>query len=290
MATVPNHGSLHALLLLSDSALPLGSFAFSSGLESFLGHKKFLATSAVPQASQSSATWPVQQAEHFQTFLSSSLQNTANTALPYVLAAYHHPHLLPQLDNDFDASTPCTVARRASIAQGKALVAVWERALCFSGLSGSTDVKAKDARDLLTAFAAAPKSSHASRSSTDLDSPLFAHLAPLFGAVSRATHLSAADTAYVFLLNHVKAVVSAGVRAGVLGPYQAQAILAGSRLRGELANNFEKLLGSNSTISGPDALTAEEWLQRVQDAAICVPVMDLWMGRHELLYSRIFNS
>ena len=31
------------------------------------------------------------------------------------------------LDNDFDASTPCTVARRASIAQGRALLTVWER-------------------------------------------------------------------------------------------------------------------------------------------------------------------
>jgi urease accessory protein len=194
------------------------------------------------------------------------------------------------LDNDFDASTPCTVARRASIAQGKALVAVWERALCFSGLSESTDAKAKAAHDLLTAFAAAPKSGRTSQNANDFDGPLNAHLAPLFGAVSRATQLSAADTAYIFLLNHVKAVVSAGVRVGVLGPYQAQAILAGSRLREELARNYENMLGSNSTTSASNALTPDEWLQKVQDAAICVPVMDLWMGRHELLYSRIFNS
>jgi urease accessory protein len=290
MTSISSHESLHALLLLSDSALPLGSFAFSSGLESFLGHKKFLATSAIPQAPQSSAIWPIQQAQHFQTFLFSSLQNTAKTALPYVLAAYHHPHLLPQLDNDFDASTPCTVARRASVAQGKALVAVWERALCFSGLSGSKDVKAKAARDLLTAFAADSKSGHASRVSDNFDGPLNAHLAPLFGAVSRATRLTAADTAYVFLLNHAKAVVSAGVRAGVLGPYQAQAILAGSRLREDLSRSFERLLGNDSTTPDSDTLTADEWLQKVQNAAICVPVMDLWMGRHELLYSRIFNS
>src|SRR4051812_40700805 len=32
--------SLHTLLLLADSALPLGSFAFSSGLESYLAHRK----------------------------------------------------------------------------------------------------------------------------------------------------------------------------------------------------------------------------------------------------------
>ncbi|KAF1823057.1 uncharacterized protein K489DRAFT_307065, partial [Dissoconium aciculare CBS 342.82] len=288
-----SHDSLHALLLLSDSALPLGSFAFSSGLESFLGHKKFLATSTGTNTSKSSATWPTQQAQHFQTFLSSSLQNTANIALPYVLAAYYHPELLPQLDNDFDASTPCTVARRASIAQGKALVAVWERALCHSGLwasAGGAPAKARQAHDLLKAFAFSLKTPTASPFQEIFEIPLNAHLAPLFGAVCRAAHLSAADVAYTFLLNHAKAVVSAGVRAGVLGPYQAQAILAGSRLRQDLAENLEKLLGSTSAIADEDPRTAEEWMQKVQDAAICVPVMDLWMGRHELLYSRIFNS
>lgn len=37
--------ALHTLLLLADSALPLGSFAFSSGLESFLAHHRPAATS-----------------------------------------------------------------------------------------------------------------------------------------------------------------------------------------------------------------------------------------------------
>jgi urease accessory protein len=29
---------------------------------------------------------------------------------------------------------------------------------------------------------------------------------------------------------------------------------------------------------------------KVEDAGLSVPVMDLWVGRHEVLYSRIFNS
>jgi urease accessory protein len=106
--------ALHALLLLSDSALPLGSFAFSSGLESYLAHHKL----SPPSASQ----LPL-----FNTFLRLSLSTLASTALPYVLAGYRNPDEIETLDNDFDASTPCTVARRASIAQGRALLAVWDR-------------------------------------------------------------------------------------------------------------------------------------------------------------------
>jgi urease accessory protein len=33
-----------------------------------------------------------------------------------------------------------------------------------------------------------------------------------------------------------------------------------------------------------------EWDTPVDMAGQSVPAMDLWIGRHELLYSRIFNS
>jgi urease accessory protein len=34
----------------------------------------------------------------------------------------------------------------------------------------------------------------------------------------------------------------------------------------------------------------EGWERETEDAGQCVPVMDVWVGRHERLYSRIFNS
>lgn len=71
----------------------------------------------------------------------------------------------------------------------------------------------------------------------------------------------------------MRTVTSAAVRASVLGPYQAQAVLASGELR-------EKI----------QALVGEMWDVKVEDAGLSVPVMDLWVGRHEMLYSRIFNS
>lgn len=247
LATTP--ASLHALLLLSDSALPLGSFAFSSGLESFLGHRK------QPTAQQKSKA--------FNIFLDHSLENLASTALPYVLSAYHDSSNLEDLDNDVDASTPCTVARRASIAQGKALLTIWERAL-------SAAATAEPAAEAVSAFAKAAKSSKPDASGLQL---INGHFPPLFGAVARALGLAEQETCYLFLLNHAKAMLSAAVRASVMGPYQSQAVLASAALQDHINDLIRRYKGL-----------------RAGDAAVSVPAMDLWMGRHELLYSRIFNS
>lgn len=103
--------------------------------------------------------------------------------------------------------------------------------------------------------------------------PVSAHLAPLFGAVSRLAGLGLEQAAYVFMLSHVKALVSAAVRASVFGPFQAQKVLASESVQGMIQGVVER-----------------EWDTRWEEAGQCVPVMDLWIGRHEMLYSRIFNS
>jgi len=98
-------------------------------------------------------------------------------------------------------------------------------------------------------------------------------LGPLWGVVTRAFSVDEESAAYLYLFSHARTVVSAAVRAGVLGPYQAQAELASIDLR----HCIEKLV--------------KEWWNTVpEDAGQVVPVMDLWVGRHEKLYSRIFNS
>ncbi|QDS69920.1 hypothetical protein FKW77_001476 [Venturia effusa] len=256
--------SLHTLLLLADSALPLGSFAFSSGLESYLAHSK--------ERSLKNQESPVpSQYALLQTFLDLSLQSLAGTALPYVLATYRDPSQLEELDNNFDASTPCTVARRASVAQGRALLSVWDRSYKSHypapTLPNEKETVAEAAITMLHDF------SGLLRGSTLEQYPLNAHLAPLWGVITQILSIPLHSAAYLFLFSHARTVISAAVRAGVLGPYQAQALLASSGLR----NRMEELVVQN-------------WNRTTEDGGQAVPAMDLWVGRHEMLYSRIFNS
>ncbi|CEJ80763.1 hypothetical protein VHEMI00928 [[Torrubiella] hemipterigena] len=234
----------HFILLLSDSALPVGSFAFSSGLESYLVHN--------PRTS------------NFTTFLPLSISSFASTTLPFVLAACRDPINLASLDDQLDAAIICTVGRRASTSQGRALLSIWERSFRSTVPPGSTAADAQILRhfsDLL-------------RKSNGMEIPLVsAHFGPLFGALCAIVGLSLRQTAYVFMLSHVKALLSAAVRASVFGPYQAQKVLASERV--------QRLI---------NAAIDKEWHTTVEDAGQSVPIMDLWIGRHEVLYSRIFNS
>lgn len=134
----------HLLLLLADSALPIGSFAFSSGLESYLAHGRGRRDGSLAA------------------FVPLSLSS---------LAAHRRPPALASLDDQLDAAVVCTVARRASVAQGRALLGVWERSLA----PALADAPA------LRSFAALLR--HGSASADGAPPPVAAHLAPLFGAV-----------------------------------------------------------------------------------------------------------
>ncbi|KAK3358994.1 hypothetical protein B0T25DRAFT_82530 [Lasiosphaeria hispida] len=253
LSPVPTSAN-HFLLLLSDSALPLGSFAFSSGLESYLAHTK----AGFHGPSHPPATSPAP----FAAFLPLSVSAYASTTLPFVLAAHRNPSTasLAALDDALDATIICTVGRRSSVAQGRALLSIWERSL-----SAALPPAAGAALQPFSALLKNPQRWD--------PPPVSAHLAPLFGAIGRLAGLGPEQTAYVFMLGHVKALVSAAVRAGMFGPYQAQKTLAGAGVQGLVAGMVER-----------------EWATPVEKAGQCVPVMDLWFGRHEVLYSRIFNS
>jgi urease accessory protein len=251
-----NSSSLHTLMLLTDSALPLGSFAFSSGLESFLAHRRLS-----KQSHDGGSKSP------FSRFLHLSLSSLASTALPYVLAAYRNPESIEDLDNDFDASTPCTVARRASVTQGRALLSVWERSFAVNMSTKTTQTGEFDAALHLKSFASRPRLTGGS------DRIINAHFAPLWGLITRIMEVDELSAAYMFLFGHARTVISAAVRASELGPYQAQSELASQSLR-EL---IEKLI-------------QEYWNTEAHNAAQTIPALDLWVGRHEKLYSRIFNS
>ncbi|CAK7241411.1 MAG: hypothetical protein STHCBS139747_002872 [Sporothrix thermara] len=290
-ATSPKHQQRqHFLFLLSDSALPLGSFAFSSGLESFLAHDK-AAAAAAASASLAAAANALPRGlksgpDAFAAFLPLSVTSYAHASLPFVLAAHDAasavvtssvpgspaPHAsidtftaaLALLDDTYDATIICTVGRRASVAQGRALLSVWERAF-------SPALTVSAASDPLRPFARRVKQS--SNPPPGTLSEASAHMPPLFGAVAALAGLDRRQTADVFVLSHVKALLSAAVRANLLGPYQAQRLLASGLVQRLTTKAIQ-----------------DTWNLSVDEAGQTVPVVDLWMGRHEMLYSRIFNS
>lgn len=243
------------LLVLSDSALPLGSFAFSSGLESYIAHRK-------PKRTGSAEV---------EEFLALSLASVASATLPYVLAAFRCPESTLLLDNELDASTLCHVARRASVAQGRALMVVWERSLTESLRPYESNGSDSQAQRALRLYCLASRGSSPT-TSNNAPKP-GGHLAPLWGATCAAMCVSESSTAYIYLFKHAQSVLSAAVRASAIGPYQAQAILASKWLQARIQ----------------DALKVN-WEVPVEDAAQVVPMMDFWIALHDKLYTKIFNS
>jgi urease accessory protein len=172
------------------------------------------------------------------------------------------------LDNDLDASTPCTVARRASVSQGRALLSVWEKAFKETARSQFSE-EGLEAATSIDTFASDLKIASLDPQPVGVNG----HLAPIWGALSLALGLNLEEAGYLFLLNHAKAIMSAAVRASVMGPYMAQNTLASQLLQDLVRSSLEKV-----------------WLLPPEEAGQVVPIMDLWVGRHEMLYSRIFNS
>ncbi|KAG6258931.1 hypothetical protein E4U24_000409 [Claviceps purpurea] len=268
-SSAPVDSPTHFLLLLSDSQLPIGSFAFSSGLESYLAHSVCLARRRRTTTSTNATTTST-----FSSFLALSLFSFAATTLPFVLAAHRDPSSLASLDDQLDAAVVCTVGRRASVAQGRALLSIWERSFRKALPSSQADVPYLREFSTLLRQAKTPAEEQGSVGGEEDVPPLVsAHLAPLFGVICAIVGLSLRQTAYVYLVSHVKALVSAAVRASMFGPYQAQRVLAGEEVQSMVTRLIER-----------------EWETGVQDAGQSVPMMDLWIGRHEVLYSRIFNS
>ena len=160
----------------------------------------------------------------------------------------------------------CTVGRRASVAQGRALLSIWDRSFSSALPAGAS----QDTVGILKEFSGTLRSSSAGAADLPTAS---AHLGPLFGAIAALLGMSLQQTAYVFMLSHAKALLSAAVRASMFGPYHAQKVLASVDVQEGIRNVVER-----------------EWGTKIEDAGQTVPVMDLWVGRHEMLYSRIFNS
>ena len=97
------------------------------------------------------------------------------------------------------------------------------------------------------------------------------HLAPVFGAVLRALELSHSLCARLFLFVNLRSLVASAVRLGIVGPLAAQA------LQSKLATEAERVGLQCAVLC-------------VADAAQTNPLLDIWQGAHDRLYSRLFQT
>jgi urease accessory protein len=97
------------------------------------------------------------------------------------------------------------------------------------------------------------------------------HFAPAFGAVARALGVSRSGAARLFFFQHLRGLVAAAVRLGIAGPMEAQA------LQHRLAPRAQSVLSRCEMLA-------------VADIAQTAPLLDLWQGTQDRLYSRLFQS
>ena len=220
---------------LVDSAFPTGAFAHSFGLESAWQHGE------------------VATRDDLRRYTGATLLQAATGALPLVNAAHREPARLSEWDALNEAFLVNAVANRASRQQGRTLVASAARIWRSDGL------------DVLHARVA-------STSNVKLQTPkVFAHVAPITGVVCAALGVPLDTTQRMVLFLAARGVLSAAVRLGITGSYDAQ------RLQAEAAASSLDILARYRQ-SGPD------------DLAQTAPVVDVLQGAHDRLYSRLFQS
>lgn len=164
-----------------DSILPTGGFAHSFGLE------------AAIQARIISGP------EDLQTFLIHVLENTGSLLLPFVYSANISPDLetWQKLDRTLDAVLTNEAGRKASVAQGSALMRV--AAAVFSEIPSLKSMRDASLGAGVIAF----------------------HHAPIFGLICGLIGLDSSTSQRAYLFITMRDVISAATRLNLVGPLGA---------------------------------------------------------------------
>jgi urease accessory protein len=149
-------------------------------------------------------------------------------------------------------------------------VALDELAQCFLTNAVANRSSRQLGRTLLTT-AARVWPSPALDAAKTLSARLAVHLGPVSGIVFREIGVSRETGQHVLLFGAARGVLSAAVRLGIVGSYEAQ------RLQRDCVASLEGLSAACADLGASD-------LEQV------APVPDLWQATHDRLYSRLFQS
>ena len=187
----------------------------------------------------------IQDVAGLEKYLGELLWQAGYGALPLASAAHRQPGKIGELDGLCETFLASHVANRASRVQGRAFLATCERAFA------TTEILA-----LATQIRAAG---------------LHEHFAPVFGATIGALGVKLSSMQRLLLHLTLRGVLSAAIRLGVLGPYQAQ------RVQAAFACKLDDVLAHCAGLE-------------LSDLAQTAPLLDLVQANHDRLYSRLFQS
>jgi urease accessory protein len=169
--------------------------------------------------------------------LETSLRQFGHASLPFFCAAHDEPGQLGALDQCCDAFLTNHVANRASRLQGRAFLSSAEK--IFHG--------------------------------RPIGPPPCGHFAPVFGAATRSLGLKRSRAARLFFFLHLRGLIAAAIRLGIVGPMEGQA------LQHRLGPVAGEILAQCDTLP-------------VAEAAQTAPLLEIWQGTQDRLYSRLFQS
>jgi urease accessory protein len=191
-------------------------------------------------------------------FIEVSLHQLGHAALPFVTAAHAEPERVEEFDDLCDVFTTNHVANRASRAQGKAFLAAVQRVFTVGQASSLSPSKKPANRELNMETGKMPVLR-------------FSHFACVFGRAMRLLDVSQETTERLFFFNHLRGVIAAAVRLNIVGPMEAQAI------QHQLSSTAENVLKRCASLT-------------LDEIAQTSPLLDLWQGAQDRLYSRLFQS
>jgi urease accessory protein len=97
------------------------------------------------------------------------------------------------------------------------------------------------------------------------------HFAPVFGAVAQCLQIEKPSTLRLFLFTQLRGWISSAVRLGIIGPLEAQ------NIQRQLSPVAEQTVESYGELG-------------LDDVAQTAPLIDLFQGSQDRLYSRLFQS
>ena len=316
-----NNVAWFRLCHLSDSALPVGSFAHSLGVEAAAQMKLFVDDSSTkdkiidqPWSSDSTATC---SPDTISDYIHAVTRSSARFSTPLILAGYSLL-VLNSTENaidfnqmhqswlEIDAYVNTLLSsnepgRRASMDQGLGLLRIIPS---FTGCGfhhhhhhQHHNNSASDSNNVAELWELIRQSAdHKGRQSSRslITTPLAnGHAAPIYGIFASSLGISPLDTCRVFSFGIARDVVSAAVRLNLVGPMVGLSILDGVG-RGAAEEGLEMgIVGMLKSNEGEcfrnhcDETKIKSWLHSV---ASCAPLMDTVQPLHDLLAARLFRT